>query len=154
MVLLVVLGLTATVRLDAFEIARRLVLQAPFSYSNHLRLAEAAVLAADYSLAKDEFKMAEVQLSSSGNAVLGVTNELDQVRKLVFPEAAIRQQVGGLEVEMLKRPESRDIALRLALLYWRLGETDNANDYLNLASKLDPNNTWVEWLRQKLSTPD
>lgn len=155
LVLLVMLGLTVTVRLDAFEIARRFVLHSPFTYSAHLRLAEAAVLAADYPLAKNELAMAESLLALGGDTrVLGVTGDMDQVRKLVFPEAALRAQVTELETEILKRPDSRDMALRLALLYWRLGETDKANDYLNRAAKLDPNNTWVEWLRQKLSTPE
>lgn len=147
-VLVMVLGLTATQQLPSFEIARRLVLSKPYDYWAHLRLAEAAVLTSDYELAVKELTEVERLLALAGNdQVLGTVDDVDQVRNLIFPESSMAEEIATLEQTLRERPGYRDVALRLALLYWRLGNTLQAENYLQQAEAADPNSTLVEMVR-------
>lgn len=103
----------------------------------HGELAREAALGDDYRLAEAEFE--QMQRLSGNSRVLGWQSELEE---LIWPEKKIRRDIEKWEEQIEKRP-SRDLYLKLAEGYWRLGEAEKSEQYVRKAQELDPNNDAV-----------
>lgn len=109
----------------------------------HRELAKKAALANDYQLAEKEY-FRGLGLVDDQSAVLGWESELESV---VFPDRSLR---GKMErwLELVERTASREIYLKLAIGYWKLGEKESSFEYWEKASKLDPNDRQVLEVKQ------
>lgn len=105
-------------------------------------LVDAAVQAAkvgDYTLAR---KLYEKQyLQEEDEQVMGVGSE---VEGLIFPEREVEREITKYQELLTKYPGHRDIYLVLAQLYAQIGEREKAQDHLEMARELDPNNATLK----------
>ncbi|MCX6817023.1 MAG: hypothetical protein NTZ93_04100 [Candidatus Beckwithbacteria bacterium] len=67
-------------------------------------------------------------------------------------KTVIQQEIVSLEKELEKKPEYRDVLLKLALLNYQILETEKAKEYWNRANYLDPNNLEVQKIGEVISS--
>lgn len=104
----------------------------------HQELAKKAALANDYKLARREY-MRGLNLISDESAVLGWESELEAA---VFPKENLKSRI-EVWLEQVKKTASREIYLKIAIGYWKLGNYESSFEYWEKASKLDPNDRQV-----------
>jgi tetratricopeptide (TPR) repeat protein len=61
---------------------------------------------------------------------------------LIYPKRAVEREITKYQELLAKYPGHRDIYLVLAQLYVQIGEREQAQDYLEMARELDPNNAY------------
>ncbi len=109
----------------------------------HRELAKKAALANDYQLAEKEY-FRGLDLVDNQSAVLGWESDLESV---VFPDRSLRKRIERW-LELVERTASREIYLKIAIGYWKLGEKESSFEYWEKASKLDPNDRQVLEVKQ------
>ncbi len=133
-----------------FEIAKETVNKNFSDPKGHFKLAQTAGENNDYILAETEFRLAS-NLSENGlNNVLGLTSEMNEIRKAVFPQEAVSREIAGWEKLISTRPNFRDGLLNLAVRYWQIDNNEAAQKNFVQARKLDPNNKTVQKVNELL----
>ncbi len=61
---------------------------------------------------------------------------------MIFPKRVVEREITKYQELLAKYPGHRDIYLVLAQLYVQIGEREQAQDYLEMARELDPNNAY------------
>ena len=152
---LVIIGLLALgigLPVSPFDKAKRLVASRPDDFKSHLSLAGAAAGEDDFELAEREYaKASQIMNQLDKNEVLGITSEFEDVRKIVFPEETVREEIAELEATLEDQPGYRDLLLRLAVLYWQVYDEPQSQAYFEEARNLDPNNEIVKEVGELLS---
>lgn len=138
-----------------FRTAVLSVLSHPQSPLAHLELAEAAVAASDWSIAKQEFTIANLlskQDKSSNDTELNL--KFSAVESAVFAEEELREEIREWKNVLKTQPGYRDGYLQLALLHYKLSEDFEALKNWQEAWRLDPNNEQVAKMGDLLKTTD
>ena len=122
-----------------FEIAR--------AKADHSALGKIFLSANQPAVAEKEFRLA------------GDLSEASLAAKLAAEPALIEREIARLETLVRTYPDFRDGYIRLAILYWKLGQQDQAWDYLDQASQFDPNNDIIrkirkDWQEPKFAVPE
>ncbi len=117
---------------------RELVMEAggiPYSALAHWKLAEKAMLSGESKLAEKEYHLGVKLAESKYSPVLGVRSDLED---LIWPEQKIRREIDYWE-KQTKEIKSREVYLRLGILYQELGDEGKANEEFAIAKEIDPN---------------
>jgi Tfp pilus assembly protein PilF len=105
-------------------------------------LAVSAAVAGDHPLAQQLL----AQSNNSRAQVLGSSSDLD---KIIYPKETAYQEISYLK-SLVDIEPSRAIYLKLAVLYWRLGEPDQSQLFIDQAKTLDPNSEQISTVSQAL----
>lgn len=125
---IIVLAITAS----AFELKASIV-----GTSGLADAAERAAAVGDYALARSLYEKQYKQ--EDDEQIMGVGSEVEE---LIFPEREVEREIAQYQELLTKYPGHRDICLVLAQLYVQIGEKEQAQDYLEMAKELDPNNAY------------
>jgi tetratricopeptide (TPR) repeat protein len=124
------------------------VMISPTDFKRHLELADELRKENDLEGAKREYDLAislkEAYLNSAagskqGKNVLGEESVLEKIKERIFEPEKIRGEIERWEKIVDERSDYRDGYLKLAVLYWRLGEEVKARENLDKALEIDPN---------------
>ena len=118
----------------------------PRSTLAHWELAREAASRFDYVLAEAEYRLGE-KYTKKDSPILGVSSEIGD---MVWPEVRVMEEVKNLN-EASNVTRSRSLLLKLAVGYWSLGENKLANEMLEKAASIDPNDSMIDQVSQLLS---
>ena len=104
-----------------------------------LELISLAIKHGDLGFARSEYERGIV------DKVLGANTEIEDK---LWPERVIRRRIEELEEELKTGIESREVNLRLMVLYLELGDKERAKEYFLSAERIDPNDETVMELRE------
>ena len=123
---------------------KKQVMITPADYRKHLDLAEGYLEINNYREAKREFDLAvslkEAFLANNkGQDVLGEESFLGKIKERILEPEEIKEEIEKWQGFVGGKPDYRDGYLKLAVLYWRLGEEVRAKENLQKALEIDPN---------------
>ncbi|MFZ5365802.1 MAG: tetratricopeptide repeat protein [Patescibacteria group bacterium] len=131
---------------DKFQLARERVLKNPNDLEAHLILAEEFLKNNELDKAEKELLAAQ-QIQQSSNLtieqsrVLGLSSRLEELY-LKYQEEnpqELKKLIEKWEKIVSETPSFRDGYLKLSLYYFKLGQTEKAQENLQKALELDPN---------------
>ncbi len=125
---------------------KRQVMLLPSDYKKHLELAEGFLEINNLEAAKKEFDLAialrqafEEGENEDERQVLGEESVWEKIRERILEPEKIGEDVEKWRRILDERPDYRDGYLKLAVLYWRMGDEVQSKKNLEEALNLDPN---------------
>lgn len=128
---------------DIFWESQLQVLQKPYSFKKHLKLAEIYFNSGLEEEAKNEFFLTQKLYSfwQIFDYKQKGKKEIDSLSQKFFQLETTRKKIKNWEKMFEEKPYCRDLLLHLALANYKLFQYDKASYYLQKALYLDPNNS-------------
>lgn len=118
---------------------------------SHLVLAATAADLYDWRLSQKEYALAVRLAGSTDSEQLSQYKALSaEVKSEIFAEEMITNEIQKWKTVLKKQPTYRDAHIYLAYLYYQLSDDERAQEHINRAWELDPNNKTVQSLRSIL----
>lgn len=134
------------------------VLTNPFSFKDHVVLAQDAWLNNNWQEAKNELLIAQSLLKSPDqdalSNVLGTsTSPLDILKQWEQEPARKTNEEHFWQTIVSQKTDYRDAYIQLSALNYQLNNNQKATSYLDTARTLDPNFPYIQKLAKLLETP-